>query len=55
MMFGTSYLYFLHDNYVWPFEDIRKIVWTLKGLGTICLPISFYDGGGVKTYKKITI
>ncbi|EME3581997.1 hypothetical protein QL848_002259 [Enterococcus faecium] len=55
MMFGTSYLYFLHDNYVWPFEDIRKIVWTLKGLGTICLPTSFYDGGGVKTYKKITI
>lgn len=53
---GGNWLYLLHNTYVIPVEDIRKVVYALKGLGRIHLPTSFFsNGGGVRTYKTITL
>ena len=53
---GGSWLYLLHDNKVIPVEDIRKVVYALKGVGKIHLPTNFYStGGGVQAYKTITL
>lgn len=53
---GGNWLYLLHNTYVIPVEDIRKVVYALKGLGKIHLPTSFFaSGGGVRTYKTITL
>lgn len=53
---GGNWLYLLHNTYVIPVEDIKKVVYALKGLGKIHLPTSFFaSGGGVRNYKTITL
>ncbi|WP_318654341.1 phage tail protein [Enterococcus faecium] len=59
VMFGSGYLYLLHNNVVLPVEDIRNIVRALKGLGTLQLPTSIrtsgQGSGTVASYKTVRL
>ena len=59
VMFGSGYLYLLHNNVVLPVEDIRNIVRALKGLGTLQLPTSIrtsgQGSGTVASFKTVKL
>ncbi|EFU12672.1 hypothetical protein IDE03_001227 [Enterococcus faecalis] len=55
VMFGGAWLYLLHDNKVIPVEDIRKVVYALKGLGRVSIPTSIARDGTVNQWKTITL
>lgn len=52
---GGNWLYFLHENHVIPMEDIRKIIYTLKGLGSVAIPKSINSDGKVARWTTITL
>ncbi|UYY02498.1 hypothetical protein OLM05_04310 [Enterococcus faecalis] len=45
----------MHDNKVIPVEDIRKVVYALKGLGRVSIPTSIARDGTVNQWKTITL
>lgn len=54
VMMGQHYLYLLHDGHVYPFEELKNILYKLKGLGTVLFPTAFNSSGGVSRYTKVT-
>ncbi|HFE9851430.1 TPA: hypothetical protein ACGBG5_001720 [Enterococcus faecalis] len=52
---GAGWLYLLHDNNVYPFEDIKKVVYALKGLGAVKIPRTFRSDGSIATYANVTL
>lgn len=52
---GGNWLYFLHENHVIPMEEIRKIIYTLKGLGSVAIPKSINSDGKVARWTTITL
>lgn len=55
MFMGANWLYFLHENRVIPMEDIRKIIYTLKGLGSVAIPKSINRDGTVNNWLTLTL
>lgn len=51
---GGNWLYLLHNNLVIPVEDIRKVIYTLKGLGRVSIPTNIARNGTVNRWKDIT-
>lgn len=52
---GASWLYLLHGDSVIPVEDIRKVVYALKGLGGVCIPTRMASDGTANEWKTITL
>lgn len=55
LLYGENSLYLLHNNGVIPVEDIKNVVYALKGLGRVSLPIGISTSGEVRAYKTITL
>lgn len=52
---GGNWLYFLHDNHVILMEDIKKVIYTLKGLGSVSIPKSINSDGKVARWTTLTL
>lgn len=52
IMFGTSRLFFLHNNYVWSMEDIVKVIQGLSGK-RVYLPGSINSNGTVGSWWTV--
>lgn len=52
---GSSWLYLLHNGSAIPVEDIQKVIYTLKGLGNVCIPIRIASDGTVKEWTPLTL
>lgn len=55
MFMGGNWLYFLHNNQVIPVEEIKKVVYALKGLGKVSIPTNIASDGTVTRWTNITL
>ncbi len=55
LLYGGNWLYFMHDGYVYKFEDVKKLINAFVGLGTIQIPRAIASDGTVDRWTKITI
>lgn len=55
LLYGGNWLYFMHDGYVYKFEDVKKLINAFVGLGTIQIPRAIASNGTVDRWTTITI